>query len=106
MVYYENKDFEQTAAEKAAADLAKQNLETCKTVDGDAYFWAMFALLVIIALSVISYWAMGKYGMEQQITNPMSWTARQWVMALGGLASLAVLGMYIPMIDCRSKKLV
>lgn len=98
MVYYENKDFQQTAAEKAAADLAKKSLETCQTVDGNAYFWAMFSLLIIAALCAIAYWGMGYTGVYTD--------KRKWVMGLGGLASLAVVGMYIPMIDCRNKRLV
>ena len=113
-----NDTFNQTDAEKQAAKLAADSLKTCKIVDGDAYFWAMFSLLVIAAFCALVYVFLKKRGRKTeavakeeetafvQTVNPMNWSVSQWMVALGGLASVAVVAMYFPIIDCRSKRLV
>lgn len=119
-----NDTFNQTDAEKQAAKLAADSLKTCQIVDGDAYFWAMFSLLVIAAFCALVYVFLKKRGRRTegvelavaseneeggefgQTINPMNWRLKQWMVALGGLASVAVVAMYFPIIDCRSKRLV
>ena len=118
-----NNTFHQTDAEKQAAKLAADSLKTCQIVDGDAYFWAMFSLLVIAAFCALVYIFLKKRGRKTegvpleeseeegptafvQTVNPMNWRLKQWMVAIGGLASVAVVAMYFPIIDCRSKRLV
>ena len=108
MVYYENKDFQQTTGEEQAKKLAEQNLESCRNIYGEAYFWAMFALLIVGLISMFVANGMSKRAAEptttaQDIFGIMSdfGTTHGKVKIFGSLCLLAVVGMFAAMLVCR-----
>lgn len=106
MVYYENKDFQQTTGEDQAKKLAEQNLASCRNIYGEAYFWAMFALLIVGLISMFVANGLSKRASisEQDFIRGIMddfGTTHGKVKIFGSLCLLTVVAMFAAMLVCR-----
>lgn len=118
MVYYEDDEFDQATSLKDASSseiMLENEIRRCKIINGDAFFWALFALICVALICLCAFFVQRKAAKGAQAGVPLE-VSQQYVVpvlgfdtdstegkfALAGIAAVAAaVSMFIAQLTCR-----